>query len=33
MFVEAIRGFAPKIGVQDDTDRLVALIRARVAKG
>ena len=33
MFVEAIAGFAPKIGLAEDTDRLVALIRERVARG
>jgi len=33
MFVEAIRAFAPKIGLEDDQDRLTALIRARFARG
>ena len=33
MFIEAVRGFAPKIGLDDDADRLVALIRERFAAG
>jgi AcrR family transcriptional regulator len=33
MFVEAVRAFAPRIGLADDTDRLVALIRERIAAG
>ena len=33
MFVEAIRGFAPKIGLEDDGDRLVGIIRERFARG
>ena len=33
MYVEAIRGFAPRIGLEDDADRLVALIRERFARG
>jgi AcrR family transcriptional regulator len=32
MFVEAVRGFAPKLGLEDDVERLVALIRARIAR-
>ena len=32
MFIEAVRGFAPKVGLAEDTDRLVAMIRARVAR-
>ena len=32
MFVEVIRAFAPKIGLEDDVDRLVALIRERFAR-
>jgi AcrR family transcriptional regulator len=30
MFVDVVRGFAPVIGVQDDVDRLVGLIRDRL---
>ena len=33
MFVEAIAGFAPKIGLEGDLDRLVAQIRERIARG
>jgi AcrR family transcriptional regulator len=33
MFVEAVRGFAPRLGLDDDVDRLVAQIRERIAKG
>ena len=33
MFVEAVRGFAPRVGLDDDSDRLVTLIRERVARG
>ena len=33
MFVEAVRGFAPRLGLADDSDRLVALIRERIAAG
>ena len=32
MFVEAVRGFAPKVGLEDDADRLVAMIRERIAR-
>ncbi len=32
MFVESIVAFAPKLGLEDDADRLVALIRARFAR-
>jgi AcrR family transcriptional regulator len=32
MFIEAVRSFAPKIGLEDDTDRLVAVIRERLAR-
>lgn len=32
MFVEVIRSFAPKVGLDDDSDRLVELVRARVAR-
>jgi AcrR family transcriptional regulator len=30
MFIEAVRGFAPKIGLEEDVDRLVAMIRERL---
>ena len=33
MFVEAVRGFAPRIGLEDDVDRLLALVRERIAQG
>ncbi len=33
MFVEAVRSFAPRLGLDDDVDRLVAQIRERIAKG
>ena len=33
MFVHTVRSFAPLIGLEDDADRLVALIRERVARG
>jgi hypothetical protein len=33
MFVEAVRGFAPKLGLSDDVDRLTALMRERIARG
>ena len=33
MFVEAVRGFAPRIGLEDDVDRLVAQVRERIARG
>jgi AcrR family transcriptional regulator len=32
MFIEAVRGFAPKIGLGEDVDRLVAMIRERLAR-
>lgn len=32
MFIEAVRGFAPKIGLAEDADRLVAMIRERIAR-
>ena len=31
MFVEAVRSFAPKLGLADDVDRLDAIIRERLA--
>lgn len=33
MFVEAVRSFAPKLGLEEDGDRLVGLIRERLARG
>ena len=33
MFVHVVREFAPKLGLADDVDRLVEMIRARIAKG
>lgn len=33
MFVEAVRGFAPKLALEDDLDRLVALMRKRISRG
>lgn len=30
MFIEAVRGFAPKLALEHDIERLVAIIRARV---
>lgn len=33
MFVEAVRSFAPKIGLEDDIDRLVQMMRERIARG
>ena len=32
MYVEAIRGFAPKIGLEAESDRLVAMIRERFVR-
>jgi AcrR family transcriptional regulator len=31
MFIEAVRGFAPRIGLADDVDRLDRIMRARIA--
>jgi AcrR family transcriptional regulator len=31
MFIEAVRSFAPKIGLEHDVDRLVAMMRERIA--
>ena len=31
MFIEAVRSFAPKLGLADDADRLEALMRERLA--
>jgi AcrR family transcriptional regulator len=31
MFIEAVRGFAPKLGLEDDLDRLEQIMRARLA--
>ena len=33
MFVEAVRSFAPKIGLADDLDRLEGIMRERLARG
>ena len=33
MFVEAVRGFAPKVGLADDVDRLEGIMRERFARG
>jgi AcrR family transcriptional regulator len=33
MFVHVVREFAPKLGLDDDVDRLEAMIRARIAQG
>jgi AcrR family transcriptional regulator len=33
MFVHVVREFAPKLGLADDVDRLVELIRERIARG
>ena len=33
MFVEAVRAFAPRLGLADDADRLVAQMRERIARG
>lgn len=33
MFVTAVSGFAPKIGLADDADRLEAIMRERIARG
>ena len=33
MFVTAVSGFAPKIGLTDDTDRLERIMRERIARG
>ena len=33
MFVEAVRSFAPQVGLSEDADRLVRLMRGRIAQG
>ena len=33
MFVEAVRSFAPRVGLSEDADRLVRLMRGRIAQG
>jgi AcrR family transcriptional regulator len=32
MFIDVVRTFAPRIGLADDVDRLVAMIRARISQ-
>jgi len=32
MFIEAVRSFAPKIGLAGDTERLEAIMRERIGR-
>jgi AcrR family transcriptional regulator len=32
MFIEAVRGFAPKVGLEDEVERLVTLMRERIGR-